>query len=448
MPDAPSLASSERRRFLFAGAAVFLLALLLREYFLLVVEIGVPIKGDVRDYVAYARNLLDHGTFSMSTPPVPDAFRGPGYPAFLALASLLAGESWYAFVLHAQAMLGALTTVLTMAIARTWLPLGYACVVGTLLALWPHHVVATTSLLSEVLLGFGIVLGLCCSLRAINARGVAWSITGGLVLGGTWLVSPVVALLPLLAALVLLRAGRRGSAAWLLVCAMLVMGAWSLRNALVVPPDDAPGRAQMNFVQGSWPQYHQAAATAHEDPMSRQIMSAIDSEYRLLHDDPMAGLASIAARIRAEPAYYARWYFIAKPYLLWEWNIRAGIGGIYFHAPLHSPFETHWALRGVVRALRAANPVLFLLAAGFALLSIGRWRRARNIEALAPLLIALTFTYFTALHWVFQAEPRYAIPYRSIELLLGVGALAGIFAAIRTRGTRVGQPTVALSAGV
>ena len=238
MPDASTTAASERRRFLLASAAVFLFALLLREYFLLVVEIGVPIKGDVRDYVAYARNMLAHGVFSMSAPLVPDAFRGPGYPAFLALASVLAGEGWYAFVRHAQAVLGALTAVLTIAIGRTWMPLRYASFAGVLVAVWPHHVVATTSLLTEVLLGFGIALGLWCSLRAISAARPTWSIASGLVLGGSWLVSPVAAFLPLLAAIVLLRARLRGSAVWLLAGALLVMGTWSLRNVLSVPASE------------------------------------------------------------------------------------------------------------------------------------------------------------------------------------------------------------------
>ncbi len=49
-----------------------------------------PIRGDARDYVAYAHNLKAHNIYSRTWPdpssvtqPVPDAVRSPGYPVFL-----------------------------------------------------------------------------------------------------------------------------------------------------------------------------------------------------------------------------------------------------------------------------------------------------------------------------------------------------------------------------
>ena len=69
------------RRFLLALLLLTLFAWLLREYFVLATVVEAPIRGDVRDYVAYAWNLVHHGVFSKAWPtdtaavPVPDGFR-------------------------------------------------------------------------------------------------------------------------------------------------------------------------------------------------------------------------------------------------------------------------------------------------------------------------------------------------------------------------------------
>src|SRR5512141_192486 len=101
-----------QRNFLFLVIVIGMLALLLREYFILVSQVDAPIRGDIREYVAYAWNIVHHHTFSVAPPGsavvVPDAHRGPGYPLFLA-ATMLAGEAgdrWYSIALHAQAILG------------------------------------------------------------------------------------------------------------------------------------------------------------------------------------------------------------------------------------------------------------------------------------------------------------------------------------------------------
>jgi hypothetical protein len=48
-------------------------------------------------------------------------------------------------------------------------------------------------------------------------------------------------------------------------------------------------------------------------------------------------------------------------------------------------------------------------------------------------LAALLFLYVTAVHVVLQAEPRYAISYRPVEMLLAVSALAWAIAWLRSR---------------
>jgi hypothetical protein len=51
----------------------------------------------------------------------------------------------------------------------------------------------------------------------------------------------------------------------------------------------------------------------------------------------------------------------------------------------------------------------------------------------ALLHAALLFAYVTAVHVVLQAEPRYSVAYRPIELLLAVAALAMAAQWLRSR---------------
>jgi len=417
------------RRFLMLAIAITLIGLLLREHFILSAVPEAPIRGDEVQYVAYARNLVQHGVFSLSQPGagqiVPDAFRGPGYPAFLAVAMVLAepGPGWYALSLHAQAVLGALTCLLLAWVARRWLGAGWALATAALLAFWPHHIAATGALLVEVLLGFLLTLAMLLASLAIDRSSRTCALAAGLSLGVAALVNPVVVLLPLLFAMVLTAYGRGGAALTLLVAALALTGMWQLRNLGLDTEQASPGRAQINLVQGSWPTYHQAYNAPREDPIARSIMQAISEEEVLMARDPAAGLASLRTRFAEDPRYYLRWYLLEKPYLLWAWDIRIGAGDVYFHRVAKSPLETNPTLNAIKRGLRSLNPLLFALALVAALGTLLTALR-RQSPPPAAVLLALSFLYFTSIHIVFQAEPRYSIAYRPIELALAVGALS------------------------
>ncbi len=429
------------RRFLVALVLLTLFAWLLREYFVLATVVADPVVGDVRDYVAYAWNLVHHGVLSKTPPaiamPSPDGFRGPGYPLFLATAMALQpqDDGWYTLALQGQALLGALTVTATVLLGRRWLSAGWALLAGVLLALWPHHVAATGALLSEVVFGAALAGSLLCATHAwAGARPRAWAIAAGVVFGSAWLVNPLVLLLPPVFAALAWRDGRRSAALWMLGVFLLPVALWSVRNA-ALPGGGAGDRAKVNLVEGSWPTYHRALAFTRlrDDPIARQIMSAIDHEERLLKSDTGAGLSEIGTRLAEDPPYYARWYLLQKPWLLWDWDIRIGAGGIYFLRVAHSPLDTNPVLRANTTVLRLLNPLLFALAlAASLLLAFGLLRR-RPWATPAAGMTALLFLYVTAIHTVLQAEPRYSIPYRPFEMLLAATALAAIAGAVRRR---------------
>lgn len=419
-------------RAILAIAAVTLLAWLVREYFVLVTVVESPFRGDVRDYVIYAQNLVHSGVFSRSPPtdgmPVPDGFRGPGYPLFLAIGMRLAPSvpDWYALLLQAQAVVGALTVGATVQLARQWLPLSWALLTGLLLAMWPHHVAATGALLSEVVFGAALVVTLLCAVRMTQAMsGLGWAAGTGACAAYAWLVNPIALFVPFLVAVPLWRAGQRRSIAVMLCVFLVPVAAWGARNAMLPGQADRE-RAAMNLVEGSWPQYHAAWKRQHLDQISVDILQAIDREEAMAKTDFPAWMREAYGRMRLDPPYYLRWYALEKPWLLWDWDIRLGAGGVYFQKVTHSPLDSNPILQASTRVLRALNPVVFAFAltAGLALVS-AIWRRRRPPPP-APTMVALVFLYVTAVHVVLQAEPRYSIPYRPVELLLAVSALAAL----------------------
>lgn len=434
-PDATStgvrrsiVESVARRNFWVLAVAIGILALLLREYFILVTQIQAPIHGDIVQYVSYAWNLVHRHTFSDALPGsavvTPDAFRGPGYPLFLA-TTMLTGDHWYALALQAQAILGTATVTMGILLARHWLSRRWSLAAGVLMAVWPHHIAATDALLSELVFGFALMLSLLLTAMAQRRGSPRWGAMAGIAYGYAYLINPIILFFPFIAATLFWRQGLRRVAIWMLALSLAIAGGWALRNATLPAGPHEPGRAEINFVQGSWPLYQAAYLSRNADPVPRRIMQEIDGEIALLNSHPREGLVAIMRRMHKDPWwYYAQWYLLEKPWLLWDWDIRLGYGDVYFHAPLHSPLETHPLLRGIKTTLHALNPAIFLLSLlATAGIIVSRLRRLTSV-GFAPLLVALFFVYVTLVHTVFQAEPRYSIPYRPMQLLLAVTALA------------------------
>ena len=164
------------------------------------------------------------------------ARRNPG------AAIRMGGEDtgWYAITLQLQALLGAATVAMGMALGRRWLSRGATLAAGLLMAVWPHNIAATGAVLSEVLFGFLLVLALWLAVESMRYRTKIRAAAPGLIFGAAALVNPVVLLFPPLAALMFARSGRRRQAVLLVLLPLAIAGAWGLRN-LSLPP--TPGEA-------------------------------------------------------------------------------------------------------------------------------------------------------------------------------------------------------------
>ena len=450
---------SLRRGSTFCTAVIVAFALAIRVLYVWMATVEFPIRGDVNQYVLYAWNLSQRGVFSTALPnaetATPDNYRGPGYPAFLAVTMTLAGHSdlplrpgpggqyalgyasdtWMRIALGLQILLGTATVWLVIVLARFWLPDGGALAAGLVTALWPHLVTFTGVLLSETLFAFLLVLALWMLCRAYEAGGWTHVAAAGTAWGIAYLVNPIVAFFPIVAAATIAGGGKRKVAVIFLAGFALMPGLWAMRNALNVPDSGALQRMEENFVQGSWPEFLIAFNSRFDDDVSRQIVEAANEEVRQFKQSAATGLSGMAERMAQDPLYYCAWYLARKPYLLWDWSIRVGTGDIYFLPVKHSEFEKIPILSGVRDALRWLNPLIFALAvfASLAILGLKLLRRKESgFPAFATSLLAL---YLTIVHVVLQAEPRYSIPYRPEEILLAITSI--VWAADRWRTRRV-----------
>lgn len=427
-------------------AAIALLALGIRLYYVRTAVVDHPLRGDAVQYFSYALNLLNHHTFSMALPGAesfaPDSFRDPGYPTFLAILAFFkgSGAAFYITVLEVQCCLSAITVWTFAILARRWMGFGAAVALGCLMALWPHGITLGGYVLSETLMGCLVALALLASDNAMRTTTLARAAVAGFAFGLAALTNAVVLpFAPLAAAWMLWRDGpRRRFWATLLICALLPSFGWGIR-AMSLPAGQSSGdRAAINFVQGSWPEYHPEYMKSVEgEPIAVMHMKAMDAEFQALRTNRSAGLRLIGARFRSDPMRYLDWY-LSKPIELWGWNIGIGQGDIYVFPTENSPLTSQGLLGVTTGICFFLNPFVMLLAlVGAVLALILRMPPAPGLRLAA----ALGF-FVTGVFGILQSDARYATPFRGIELALAV--LAVTVAAKRLRAIKernLTQPT-------
>ncbi|NID16756.1 glycosyltransferase family 39 protein [Luteibacter yeojuensis] len=422
-------------------AAIVLAAFVMRYSYVRIAVVDSPLRGDAWQYFCYAWNLLKHGTFSLARPMaenvVPDSFRDPGYPTLLAILMAVrgTGREVYDTLLLTQCLLGAASVGFVTSLACRWMGFGAACAAGVLGAFWPHLVGFAGYVLSETLLGFLIMLAIWLLDTALRRESRAMAIGAGLGFAGAALTNAVLLPMAPLLAIVMVRrdAPRRTFWVALLLAAALPSGAWMVRNLTLPAENSAGGRASINFVQGSWPEYHTAAFRAIQlgDPAAKAVMDEIDRETHAMQASPREGWSLMSQRMAADPLRYARWY-ASKPALLWGWDVAVGQGDIYVFPTFHSLFEDNAVFHAWAGICFLLNPLIALLAligTIHALLS--------NKAPLALRWAAAIVAMATAVFCLLQAEPRYAVPYRGLEFLLAAWGIAVLGHLLATRWRRI-----------
>jgi 4-amino-4-deoxy-L-arabinose transferase-like glycosyltransferase len=219
--------------------AVFVAAFLVRLWFNVYImgmdNTGIDRFPDGKDYDALALSLA--GGTGYAIDHIPNTFRPPGYPLFLAAVYALAGHS-YAVVKVLQSLIGALTCVLVVMIGERLFSKRTGVIAGVIAAVYPFLVLYSGFLLSEILFVF-LSMAFIYALLRLRGNWTWWGVAiAGLVLGLMNLTRPVALLLPGLLFFWLwgeLGAKRRAAMiAGLLALWMLVpIVPWTIRNYVV-----------------------------------------------------------------------------------------------------------------------------------------------------------------------------------------------------------------------
>ena len=424
--------------------------------------VELPISGDSNQYVLHAWNLVHHGEFSTQVPGsdivVDEDHRGPGYPLLIAAAMIAAGHSdlplregprgtvvlglpddtWMQYVYAIQAVLGAATVLLTIAIARFWLSRRIALACGCLVALWPHMVASTDVLLVEVLFSFVLVLSIYMALRTIVAATVLSAGLAGLCFGLAYWVNPVIAVFVLfVGAMIWARSTPRRASVFLIAFAILPV-AW---NGSMAPAGGGLWtRAAGPLVVGSWPQFYAAYNSRFDNAVSAQIIAAYSEEQEVFDRNASEGFRMMKNRMSLDPVYYLQWYLLSKPYLLWDWVIRIGPGEFYTRTTHNSPYDTNPLFRASASVYKVLNPIYFfsaLLAAGG--LVVRYFRHRGNQENAAAFVVAALFFYVTIVYSILQSEPRYSTPFRPFEVMLAMTVIGSLWHAVDARRSLAGD---------
>lgn len=391
--------------------------------------------GDASNYVQYANNLVDHGTFSKShdtSDPMPDSFWAPGYPAFIAAAiwaEKITGIKAYTLIMYSQSVIGALVCVLSLLCARLFLGKMWSILAATLVAFSPHLISMGGYLLTETFFSF-LLLASIYSLSIAFTQKKWWIfIISGVLFGLTYLVNPVVFFAPILlisATACIVAAGKDrfpvNLKLKLLSCLaffFIIVGIWSIRNMISVPPGQSSSskRLLINLVIGTHSNFFDIWRNNPRDPQNPAT-----KDLKNLNESYIAFTDLLLKRIYQDPSHYAKWYLIEKPLLLWSWNILVGQGDIYVYPVKYSLYDRSGIAFITYIVMKSIHYWLF----GLALTGILFLFKGINSQHHTPLFLYITLIYISTVYVVTQSEPRYSIPIRPEMYICAVFSISKI----------------------
>ncbi len=406
-----------KNRSLIVGLLIFFFALSVRVAYLENTVVKHPISRDAKKYVTYASNIVHHGVYSQDSiqDPKPDSQVTPGYPFFLAAILRLSQdfEAFYVNVLSIQAIIGALTAVLTFMIGMYVLPFGLAALAGILTALSPHLIATAGYLLTETLFTFLLSLALWLLLAAARKEKWVLYLGASLTIGFASLVRPALLLFPVFVSLIVifyLKPPKRLLTALTLLIVVIAMWLpWSFwAKGHKSTEKHKASLAVSALVFGSYP------GMVYKDPALKGFPYKDDPLYYSMCGDLRFALKTIAHRASEKPIDYAVWYLFGKPMMYWNWGILVGQGDIYIYSVKTSLYKTNPYAETTRVAMRYLHPVFTLMALAGLVMMIIPFRDCRNPSGSkgAALLLYSLLIYFTLVHAALAPLPRYAIPLR------------------------------------
>lgn len=163
---------------------------------------------------------------------VADVTREPLYPFFLSIIYRIFGHN-YLVVALIQAAISALTCVFIYIIGKQIFGEIAARLASLIAVIYPAFIVYSPYILTEVLFTFLLILSVYSLLKAIASEKVFWYILCGLCLGFSTLCKAISMFLPFLICLMSFLFERKRAkikALWIVICFLLVVGPWAIRN--------------------------------------------------------------------------------------------------------------------------------------------------------------------------------------------------------------------------
>ncbi len=340
------------------------------------------------------------------------SFRAPGYPAFLAMVYLVSGmgPARVCVARMANALLGAALAPLTWLLARS---LGCDRQVArwsaVAIATFPLFLLYPLGLASENLFIPLMTLSLVLVLRTGTDGGARQHALTGLVLGLTALTRSIIAgFVPIVALWLYWRVEPDGKRAALRYGTMLVLAfllvtvPWAVRNTRL---HGRPTWIETSLGYNLYLGYHPESSGTFQYGISTDLLSILDDAERNAR-----GIT-------------AAWHFARKnpgriPYLvirkighLWALDSRPLF---YFYSNNFVGRLPAWLLGAIF--LLIAAPLLLLAPAAAVGLACGRFDRGK-------ILIGLLLLYYTSVHALIMAEPRFHLPLLPIVAVLAAYAL-------------------------
>lgn len=414
---------------------VAILAALLYSTAVSETRIDGPLRGDARDYFAYAYNIDAHGVYSRAEPnaaqkPASDALRSPGYPAFLSML-LDTGdvERSLRHVLAVQAFFGIVTVIVYLFVFRGFLGMAWALAAGVVTAISPHLVNASVYFLTETLFTFLLGLHLLALGYAWRRKHGGWALLAGALLALSIMVRPTTQFLALAYVLGLLawfgfqKGWHWRLLLWVIAPVVVATAAWSARNVVETGHPSDPIMSA-NFVQHGM----------YINMMYRDRPETFGYPYRF---DPDSGamtgnvgvvLGKVKQYFMENPRRYLAWILIGKPIQFFSWNLTESVGDAFIYAPLYSPYFDRPLFQATHEVAQITHPFLMLLGLAGAVLAVRRGR-----ENWMAGVLGLVTIYFVALHIVGAPFPRYSIPLRPISYGMAFFALQAGYDWLRVR---------------
>lgn len=338
-------------------------------------------------YLAIAQNIRLNFVFGITSPTY---FRGPGYPAFIAML----WDSLVAICL-AQAIIGAGTAFITYKLVSRF-GKNVALIAGIGMALAPMSIFTTTEIMTETLYTFLLVLA--CYLWGENRLWFA-----GIAFGLSWLVRPTtMAFLVFATIATLIIRKQRRAVATIAFAALLTVTPWIVRNAIVfhkfIPvavtgggTNLLSGSLDFTFGKDVWAKWW-------ADPLLQTPYPRESTETDKLF------FSRAVKRIKSDPIHWLRNRVRQYPWLFID-------TGAYLH-------PTNLQLASAVKwAFVLGNALVLLLAL---------WGAVLHRHELHLVLFPLFIVLFHLPLWV---EPRYSLPMVPLMIALSsivVGRLQSI----------------------